>query len=40
VDEGLGDYLGELTFNDNQDVIDLLSHPAKNKFSIYNLIDD
>jgi myosin heavy subunit len=40
IDEGLKEFLANLSFNDNQEVIDLLAHEDKKKFSIFNLIDD
>lgn len=40
VQEGLKQYIANLTFTDNQEVLDLLAHPDTKKFSIFNLIDD
>jgi myosin-5 len=40
VEEGLKEFLANLTFKDNQEVIDTLAHPETKKYSIFNLIDD
>jgi myosin-5 len=40
VEEGLKEYVSNLTFTDNQEVLDLLAHPETKKFSVFNLIDD
>lgn len=40
INEGLKDFLGNLSFKDNQEVIDTLTHAETKKFAIFNLIDD
>lgn len=40
MEEGLKQYVANLTFTDNQEVLDLLAHPETKKFSVFNLIDD
>jgi myosin-5 len=40
IDEGLKQFLANLSFNDNQEVLDILAHPDRNKYSVFNLIDD
>jgi myosin-5 len=40
INEGLKEFLANLSFKDNQEVIDTLSHNDTKKFAIFNLIDD
>lgn len=40
MEEGLKEFLANLSFKDNQEVIDTLCHTDTKKFAIFNLIDD
>jgi myosin-5 len=40
IEEGLKQFLANLSFQDNQEVLDLLAHPDQKKFSVFSLIDD
>lgn len=40
IEEGLKQYIDNLSFKDNQEVLDLLAHPETKKYSVFNLIDD
>lgn len=40
IEEGLKKYLDNLSFNDNTEVLDLLAHPDRNKYSAFNTVDD